>query len=67
MTLATLKKVNDAIKAKDLELVKHPDYFYFMGLTDEAMDHIPTSVYVRRISDLTLEEWIAHTNLETDQ
>jgi len=62
MTLATLKKVNQAIAARGIELVKHFDYFYFVGLTDEAMDNLPESVYVRRITDLTLDQWLAHVN-----
>jgi len=62
MTLATLKKVNQAIATRGVELVKHFDYFYFVGLNDEAMDNLPESVYVRCITDLTLDQWLAHVN-----
>jgi hypothetical protein len=54
----TRKMVNDALRARgrDESLREGEDYFYFGG--GEAVNWLTSSVMVRRISDLTLEQWL---------
>jgi hypothetical protein len=53
----TRKMVNDALRARgrDESLREGDGYFYFGG--GEAVHWLSSSVVMRRISDLTLEEW----------
>jgi hypothetical protein len=55
----SIGQVNSALKARkiDMELVKGKDYFYFVG-DDVDLSADGTSVYVPRVSDLSLEQWI---------
>ena len=50
--------VNDALRARgcDESLRDGEGYFYFGG--GEAVHWLSSSVMVRRISDLTLEQWL---------
>jgi hypothetical protein len=50
--------VNDALRARgqDESLLEGEGYFYFGG--GEPVNWLSSSVMVRRISDLTLEEWL---------
>ena len=57
MTIATLNK---KIAHLGIECVKGAGYFYFMELEGTPFEHIPSSVYVTRFSDLSMDEWIAH-------
>jgi hypothetical protein len=54
----TRKMVNDALRAhgRDESLRQGDGYFYFGG--GEAVNWLSSSVMVRRISDLTLEQWL---------
>lgn len=54
----TLKTVNRHLKSLGVreELVKGEGYFYFSGGT--AHKWYTTIVYVWRINDLTLEQWV---------
>lgn len=54
----TRKMVNDALRARgrDESLREGEGYFYFGG--GEAVNWLTSSVMVRRISDLTLEQWL---------
>lgn len=62
MTIATLSKVNAAIAHKGIELVKGHGYFYFAALATAPADVVtPASVYTTRVTDLSLEDWIAET------
>jgi hypothetical protein len=56
--LVTRKMVNDALRARgrDESLREGEGYFYFGG--GEAVNWLSSSVMVRRISDLTLEQWL---------
>ena len=58
MTKATFKKVNAALKdaGLDVELVKGEGYFYFAGEGTDGW--ASTGVYVYRLTDLTVEEWM---------
>lgn len=51
--------VNDALRARgrDESLREGEGYFYFGG--GEAVNWLSSSVMVRRISELTLEQWLA--------
>jgi hypothetical protein len=54
----TRKMVNDALRARgrDESLREGKGYFYFGG--GEAVNWLTSSVMIRRISDLTLEQWL---------
>lgn len=54
----TRKMVNDALQARgrDESLREGDGYFYFGG--GEAVHWLSSSVMVRKISDLTLEQWM---------
>jgi hypothetical protein len=54
----TRKMVNDALRmrGRDESLREGDGYFYFGG--GEAVNWLTSSVMVRRISDLTLEQWL---------
>jgi hypothetical protein len=54
----TRKMVNDALRARgrDESLREGDGYFYFGG--GEAVNWLSSSVMVKRISDLTLEQWL---------
>jgi hypothetical protein len=54
----TRKVVNDALRAlgREESLREGEGYFYFGG--GEAVNWLTSSVMVRRISDLTLEQWL---------
>ena len=54
----TRKMINDALRARgrDESLREGGGYFYFGG--GEAVNWLSSSVMVRKISDLTLEEWL---------
>lgn len=51
--------VNDALRARgcDESLNQGDGYFYFGG--GDAVHWLSSSVMVKRISDLTLEQWLA--------
>jgi len=55
----TRKMVNDALRARgrDESLREGNGYFYFGG--GEAVNWLSSSVMVKRVSDLTLAEWLA--------
>jgi len=54
----TRKMVNDALRdrGRDESLREGGGYFYFGG--GEAVNWLSSSVMVKKISDLTLEEWL---------
>lgn len=54
----TRKLVNDALRerGRDESLREGEGYFYFGG--GEAVNWLSSSVMVRKISDLTLEQWL---------
>ncbi len=54
----TLKQVNKRLKelSIDLELVRGDGYFYVVGKDSELMYN--TSIMVRKISSLTVDQWI---------
>jgi hypothetical protein len=54
----TRKMVNDALRdrGRDESLREGGGYFYFGG--GDAVNWLSSSVMVRRISDLTLEQWM---------
>lgn len=54
----TLNKVTEAIRrlGNEDELVKGNGYFYFAGPT--AAGFYSQSVYVYRLNDLTLDQWV---------
>ncbi len=54
----TRKMVNDALRARgrDESLREGEGYFYFGG--GEAVNWLSSSVMIKRISDLTLEQWL---------
>jgi len=56
----TINKINKAIKHLNLELVKGYGYFYF-AVTDfnYGIYSQCSSVYVNKLNENTLEEWIA--------
>jgi hypothetical protein len=53
----TAKAVNDALRARgrDESLRKGDGYFYFGG---EAVNWFSTGVQVRRLSDMTVKQWL---------
>lgn len=54
--MLTLRKVNKELAPFGVELVKGDGYFYFEG---EVVDNKSyTSVYVFRLNQLTLEQWL---------
>ena len=55
----TRKMVNDALRARgrDESLREGNGYFYFGG--GEAVNWLSSSVMVKRISDLTLDQWLS--------
>ena len=65
----TRKMVNDALRARgrDESLREGDGYFYFGG--GEAVNWLMSSVMVRKISDLGLEEWLKEFDrlLEADR
>ena len=65
----TRKIVNEALHARgrDENLYPGEGYFFFGG--GEAVHWLSSSVMVKRISDLTLEQWLAKFDelLERDQ
>ena len=54
----TRKMVNDALRerGRDESLREGDGYFYFGG--GEAVNWLSSTVAVKRLSDLTLEEWL---------
>lgn len=54
----TRKMVNDALRARgrDESLREGEGYFYFGG--GEAVNWLSSSVMIKRISDLTLKQWL---------
>jgi hypothetical protein len=58
----TRKMVNDALRARgrDESLRQGEGYFFFGG--GEAVNWLTSSVMVRRMSDLTLEQWLKEFN-----
>ena len=54
----TRKMVNDALRARgrDESLREGDGYFYFGG--GEAVNWLSSTVMVKRISDLTLDQWL---------
>ena len=65
----TRKIVNDALRARgrDESLYPGEGYFFFGG--GDAVHWLSSSVMVKRISDLSLEQWLAKFDelLERDQ
>lgn len=62
MTIATIKKVNEAIAKHGVELIKSYDYFHFSGLAgdDRFNEDKIESVFSRSIKDMTVEGWVGH-------
>ncbi|QNN99820.1 hypothetical protein P67b_00061 [Ruegeria phage Tedan] len=63
MTRATVRGVNRRIAGRQIEMVKGHGYFYFMPTPDCPLDlDLPEvdSVYTCHITDLTVEQWVAH-------
>jgi len=64
----SLRSVNKAIKVAgiDATLIRGEGYFYFVG---DAVSIDAPSVYVYRINNQTISEWIAHarTSLNPDE
>jgi hypothetical protein len=58
MPHVTRKAINDALRARgrDESLYPGDGYFYFGG--GDAVDWLSSSVMVKRISDLTLDQWL---------
>ena len=55
----TRKMVNDALRARGRDESLYPgDGYFFLGGGD-AVHWLSSSVMVKRISDLTLEQWLA--------
>jgi hypothetical protein len=55
----SLKKINARLADQNIELVKGTGYFYFAALPGSPIDTpIPASVYVNRLSDLTIGGWL---------
>lgn len=59
----TLKQVNEALKNAGVgaELVKGKDYFYFVSLNGSESPELwqnGTSVYVPKLNDLNIDEWV---------
>ena len=54
----TRKMVNDALRARgrDESLREGDGYFYFGG--GDAVNWLSSSVMVKKLSDLTLEQWL---------
>jgi hypothetical protein len=67
MNRITRKMINDALRARGREesLRQGDGYFYFGG--GEAVDWLSTSVMIKRLSDLTLEQWLAEFEKLLDQ
>jgi hypothetical protein len=62
MTIATITKINAAIAAHGVEVVKGNGYFYFADLPSHdafTADRIP-SVYSAQLRCMTLEQWAEH-------
>lgn len=56
MQATTLSKINKAISNMgDITLIKGYGYFYFIG---NNVNVKASGVYVNKISDLTLNEWV---------
>jgi hypothetical protein len=55
----TRKMINDALRARgrDESLYPGDGYFYFGG--GDAVHWLSSSVMVKRLSDLTLEQWLS--------
>ena len=55
----TRKMINDALRARgrDESLYPGDGYFYFGG--GDAVHWLSSSVMVKKLSDLTLDEWLA--------
>lgn len=55
----TRKIINDALlkRGRDESLREGDGYFYFGG--GEAVNWLTTTVRVRKLSDLTLQQWLA--------
>lgn len=64
MAIASIKKVNAELRKDGIpvELVKGHGYFYFAALKDAAfgIEYSILSVYVTRVTDLSLEQWRDH-------
>src|SRR5262249_29375497 len=63
----TCKMVNDALRARgrDESLREGDGYFYFGG--GNAVHWLSSSVMVKRLNDLTLEQWLAEFDRLLDQ
>jgi hypothetical protein len=55
--LATVNKALAARGHANVELVRGDGYFYFIG--EDADQFYTSSVYVYRLNQLTLDQWIA--------
>jgi hypothetical protein len=56
--MVTLKQINRALKNKgyEVELIKGEGYFYFEGR--DADNLTSQGVYIPRLSDQSVEEWV---------
>jgi len=63
----TRKMVNDALRARgrDESLREGDGYFYFGG--GEAVNWLSPTVKVKRLSDLTLEQWLEEFDSHLDR
>jgi hypothetical protein len=55
----TRKIVNDALRARGRDESLYPGEAYFFFGGGDAVHWLSSSVMVKRISDLTLEQWLA--------
>jgi len=58
MTAATINKINAAIAAHGVEVVKGNGYFWFAATRDDAREGDIPSVYSMTLRCMTLEEWV---------
>lgn len=60
--MLTLKQVNEELKKYDAELVRGDGYFYFVG--DTADYFTEQGVYVNKLNDLTMDQWVKEYQLK---
>lgn len=62
MPRTTIRAINEAIAPHGVFLAKGPGYFYFMGAAGApaGIEGYLPSVYTTRLTDLSLDDWVAH-------
>ena len=58
MTIASIKKVNEAIAHTGVELVKDRNYFYFADTGAEYIADSIASIYSNSLPKMTKQEWL---------